>query len=245
MQIVGSLTQKLMGIATVHEMANGIVGGCFTVATESRETALALVTSGLGFTNIVTAVAYAWYESRELLVIDGQAEPTDLSRGAVRQRGIWEACGAEIVRPITRTSTTLMKPIGRADFAGMIKPGSTGRKGNVFIEIPLDIQASQYQGGARSPGDSVREASERPVPLHSDSDHALREMLDCLRQAKRLVILLDGIVDRNAAYAMADRFAEARIPPLRLISVAPTELTRETQRILDLSPRGELATFNR
>ena len=212
MHLVESLTRKLKGIATVHEMAAGIAAEYFNVVAAGREKALALVTSGPGLTNIVTAVAGAWYESRELLVIGGQVKTTDLSRGAVRQRGIWEACGAEIVRPITTTSTTLMKPIGPADFAEIIKLGSTGRKGPVFIEIPLDIQASHYDGEARSPDDAIQEASATPVPRDTDFDHTLREMLDCLRHAERPVILLGGGVDRNAAYALADRFAEARIP---------------------------------
>lgn len=88
MHLVESLTRKLKGIAAVHEVAAGIAAEYFNVVAEGREKALALVTSGPGLTNIVTAVAGAWYESRELLVIGGQVKTTDLSRGAVRQRGI-------------------------------------------------------------------------------------------------------------------------------------------------------------
>ena len=99
------------------------------------------MTAGPGLTNIITAMAGAYLESRELLVIGGQVKVADLARGEVRQRGIQEVDGVDIARPVTVSSKLMEKVVDQKTFAEWSQAGSTGRKGPVFIEIPLDIQA--------------------------------------------------------------------------------------------------------
>ena len=60
-------------IPVVHEVAAGIAAEYFNEMHLGSK-AFALVTAGPGLTNIVTAIAGAYLESRELLVIGGQVK---------------------------------------------------------------------------------------------------------------------------------------------------------------------------
>ena len=81
MHLTESLSRKLICIPVVNEVAAGIAVEYFNETSDSGAKALALVTAGPGLTNIVTAIAGAFLESRELLVIGGQAKTADLARG--------------------------------------------------------------------------------------------------------------------------------------------------------------------
>ena len=70
-------------IPTVHEVAAGIAVEYFNES-QGEGRAFALVTAGPGLTNIVTAIGGAWLESRELLVIGGQAKSSDLAGPTLR-----------------------------------------------------------------------------------------------------------------------------------------------------------------
>jgi acetolactate synthase I/II/III large subunit len=94
MDLVESLSRKLRGIPVVHEVAAGIAAEYFNVIADGKQRALALVTSGPGLTNAVIAIARAWLEGRELLVLGGQVKTADLSHGQIRQRGVQELCGS-------------------------------------------------------------------------------------------------------------------------------------------------------
>ena len=79
MHLLESCSRRLTCIPVVHEVAAGIAAEyCNEVHLGSK--AFALVTAGPGLTNIVTAIAGAFLESRELLVIGGQVKTADLAR---------------------------------------------------------------------------------------------------------------------------------------------------------------------
>ena len=100
MHLIESLSLKLDCRPVINEVAAGIAAEYFNESSGGKK-ALALVTAGPGLTNMVTAIAGAFLESRELLIIGGQAKTADLARGKLRQRGIQEIDGVSIVRSIT------------------------------------------------------------------------------------------------------------------------------------------------
>ena len=81
MHLIESLSKKLTCVPVIHEVAAGIAAEYFNETSDGAK-ALALVTAGPGLTNIVTAIAGAYLESRELLVIGGQVKTADLARGS-------------------------------------------------------------------------------------------------------------------------------------------------------------------
>ena len=119
MHLLDAARKRLRCVPFVHEVAAGIAAESFNEAmSPAGPRAFALVTAGPGLTNIVTAVAGAWLESRELLVVGGQVKSTDLARGEVRQRGIQEIDGVSIVAPVCVAAQRLEAPITMIDFAG-------------------------------------------------------------------------------------------------------------------------------
>ena len=73
MHLLESFSRKLDCRPTIHEVAAGVAVEYFNETSDSGR-ALALVTAGPGLTNIVSAIAGSYLESRELLVIGGQVK---------------------------------------------------------------------------------------------------------------------------------------------------------------------------
>ena len=130
-----------MCIPVVHEVAAGIAAEYFNELSDEGLRAFAMVTAGPGLTNIVTAIAGAYLESRELLVIGGQAKVSDLSRGLVPQIGHQEIDGTSIVNPITKYSILADRRLSKSEVTKITQISRNGRKGPVFIEMCLDISA--------------------------------------------------------------------------------------------------------
>ena len=207
MHMVESCSRKFKCIPVVHEVAAGIAVEYFNEVAGGPK-AFALVTAGPGLTNIVTAIAGAYLESRELLVIGGQVKVSDLSHGQVRQRGFQELDGVELARSITMVSRRLDHVIDQTTFAEWSQAGSVGRKGPVFLELPLDIQAAPVE----------REDLNWKAPYTAElvfqevKPETLQQIVSMVREAKRPVLLLGGGVSRKVAAEVTDRLAELGIP---------------------------------
>ncbi|WP_461168449.1 thiamine pyrophosphate-binding protein, partial [Uliginosibacterium sediminicola] len=80
MHLVESVSRAMPVVPVIHEVAAGIATEYFN-ETGDGQRAFSLITTGPGLTNIVTALAGAFMESRELLVIGGQVKTADLCRG--------------------------------------------------------------------------------------------------------------------------------------------------------------------
>ena len=206
MHLLESCSRRFKCIPVVHEVAAGIAAEYFNEVSTAGK-AFALVTAGPGLTNIVSAIAGAFLESRELLVLGGQAKIADLARGDVRQRGIQEINGVDIVRPITVRSVLMDEVMDRTAFANTVHSTSHGRKGPIFIEIPLDIQGRDV-----SPDSLNTEANPCTSSFDPVSTDTLDDLVRRLRDAKRPVLLIGGGVTRNTATALLDRLTEIGIP---------------------------------
>lgn len=208
MHLLESCSHRFTCIATVHEVAAGIAAEYFNEVSSSGSRAFALVTAGPGLTNVITAMAGAWLESRELLVIGGQVKTTDLARGQIRQRGIQEIDGVSIARPVAVTSTLIDKTIDQAEFVRLAESGSHGRKGPVFLEVPLDIQGAKVEPSTARTASGASAAESIPEVPERD----LLRIADMLKKAERPVMLIGGGVDRRTSEPLLDRLASLGIP---------------------------------
>ena len=144
MHLLESARTRMECIAVVHEVSAGIAAEYFNVANrESGKRAFALVTAGPGITNLVTAIGGAWLESRELLIVGGQARTEFLENTLVRQIGHQQIDGRAIIDPISKCSVTITKPISSKDLSDFCNISKSGRKGPVFLEICLDVTAME------------------------------------------------------------------------------------------------------
>ncbi len=204
MHLTESLSRYLTGVPVVHEVAAGIGAEYFNEIAEPGQRALALVTTGPGLTNIVTAVSGAWLESRELLVIGGQVKTTDLATGALRGRGIQEVNGVELMRSTTKASVQLRAPIGGLEFYDIVSQTWTPRKGPVFLEVPLDVQAATVE---------PEKIVIQPLPtLPTVSDLDLADIVARYNAARKPIILIGGGVDYATAKVLQDQLQAKRVP---------------------------------
>jgi acetolactate synthase-1/2/3 large subunit len=206
MHLLESCSRRFKCIPVVHEVAAGVAAEYFTLISNHGK-AFALVTAGPGLTNIVSAIAGAFLESHELLVLGGQVKVENLAREEVRQRGIQEVNGVEIVRPITVGACRLEAEVGRSAIANLLNAGATDRKGPVFIEIPLDIQGRVTE----HPGKECKGSSRIETVPEADPAQ-IEQMISRIRRAHRPVILIGGGITYETSSRLLDQLACLGIP---------------------------------
>ena len=109
--------------------------------------AMALVTSGPGATNAMTGVLCAWMESIPMLVISGQVrfETTVRSSGLnLRSMGIQEYDITKAAAAMTKYAVMIeRKEDVRYCAERALYEMMHGRKGPVWLDVPLDVQAAE------------------------------------------------------------------------------------------------------
>lgn len=143
-----TLEPRITAVPCHHEQACGIAAEAYGRVRESF--GVAMVTTGPGATNIVTPVAGAWIESVPLMVISGQVKTADRLRGRpLRQTGVQEVDIVPMVRHCTKYAVTLERPADvRREFERAVHEMLTGRRGPVWIDVPLDVQGAGVDDAA-------------------------------------------------------------------------------------------------
>jgi acetolactate synthase-1/2/3 large subunit len=216
MHLVESLGSqpRLEFICTLHEQAAVIAADAYSQCT--GQLGVALVTTGPGGTNAITGVAGAWLDSIPLLMLSGQVKRADLSVGkGVRQMGFQEIPIIELVKPITKYAVLVQDPRTiRYHLEKAAHLARNGRPGPVWIDIPLDIQASTIDPQTLEGFDPVKEG------LTSEPDcqglkEQVRLTLDILSRAQRPVLLAgNGIRLANALPEFEAVIRKLNIPVL-------------------------------
>ena len=208
MHMLASSNNHFHMVSVIHEVAAGIAVEYFN-ETNPKAKAFALVTAGPGLTNMVTAFAGAFLESRELLVIGGQVKTADLSRGMLRQRGIQEIDGVSIVKPVCCVAELLDQPVNLVQFRQLTQANVGGRKGPVFLEMPLDVQGKTIDRASLE--QPVAKLSHVPT-IPTASPEVITQLAQMIRQSKRPVLLLGGGVSRATCEELHDLFSEMYLP---------------------------------
>jgi acetolactate synthase-1/2/3 large subunit len=206
MHLLESASHKFTCIPVVHEVTAGIAAEYFNEAQlNSDQKAFALVTAGPGLTNIITAMAGAFLESRDLLVVGGQVKSSDLGNGSVRQSGIQEIDGMSLTKSLTVSQLQIKVPVPRSEVEAVVQAGLNGRKGPVFIEFCIDAQGSEFVDEISSVGAEEPVAGLLSTPLDA-------ELIELVLRAKRPVLLLGGGIRRSTAFALQRQLADLPIP---------------------------------
>jgi acetolactate synthase-1/2/3 large subunit len=189
MHLLNSVSSRFVCIPVVHEVTAGIAAEYFNEANlKSNEKAFVLVTAGPGLTNLVTAVAGAYLESRELLIVGGQVKSSDLKSPELRQNGIQEIDGVTLLESITIDRVRIDKPFKLDQLFTRVTPGNFVRKGPVFIEFCLDVQAYAEQ--------IFHEIEPKQIDLTPKLDES-SQIFERLEDYSRLVLLIGGGVTRQ------------------------------------------------
>ena len=133
---------KIEVVACLHEQAAAISAEAYSRISENI--GVAMVTTGPGATNAITAVAGAWIESVPLMIISGQCKKSDMLRDSpLRQKGVQEVDIVKMVKSITKFSKIVENPLEiRSILEEAYHIAKDGRAGPVWIDVPLDVQGT-------------------------------------------------------------------------------------------------------
>jgi acetolactate synthase-1/2/3 large subunit len=212
MHLLESARTRMECVAVVHEVSAGIAAEYFNVANRGKgKRAFAMVTAGPGITNLSTAIGGAWLESRELLVVGGQARTDFLSHPEVRQIGHQQIDGRSIVEPMSKLSMTVIEPLGLNELKNVTDFSRSGRKGPVFLEICLDITAMEVDKNALNAAPEHVKRLEPKIPTQFSSDEATK-FTELLKKSSRPLFLVGGGLDFQAFVKILPQLSQLGIP---------------------------------
>jgi len=182
--------KALEPVCNSHEQASAICAEAYAKATNSL--GVAMVTTGPGGTNAVTGVAGAWLDSTPVLFISGQVKRPDRMFDAegkplgMRQLGVQEVDIVSIVHPITKYAVTVLDPNTiRYHMEKAVYLAQTGRPGPVWIDVPLDVQASPLEDASALAGFNPAEPGESGMESSADLKAQVRQTIVELNQSER------------------------------------------------------------
>ena len=224
-------------ICNHHEQASAMAAE--TYARIANNLGVASVTTGPGGTNAVTGVAGAWLDSTPCLFISGQVKRSDLIGNlGVRQNGVQEVDIVSIVKPITKYAVIIMDPNSiRYHMEKAVYLAKSGRPGPVWIDIPLDVQASIIE-------DAQLEAFSRESPdiLFNNITDLVARTISLLNISERPILFIgNGVRLSGAITDTIELIDKIKIPVL--LTWPALDMLPETHELLvgrpgPVAPRG-------
>lgn len=236
----------LKPVCVHHEQSASFAAIAYSAQTNGI--GVCLVSTGCASTNVITGVLSAWQDQIPLFVISGQNylhETTRYTGKKVRTFGQQEADIISIVEPITQyahmvsSKDEIVHVMGKA-----LACAHMGRKGPVWIDVPLDVQSAHIDLGKMDT--STFEAPE--LPRASDKD--IETVLRFLRSCERPVVLLGSGVKLSGAQKDFVEFIEAWRLPVTYAASAPDtygsvqELSLGSVGMMGCSRSGNFAVQN-
>lgn len=186
-----ALNNNIKKVFNHHEQASAMAAEAY--ARISGKMAAVCVTSGPGATNAITGVMGCWQDSLPMLVLSGQVRydvSIPQSGLDLRYRGIQEFDIVHSVANMTKYTKMITDPLSvRFEIEKAIAIATSGRRGPVWLDIPLNIQSALVEED-----DLYDEDYEVDLP-HIDNDEII-EVFEKLKNSKRPVVLAgNGIVN--------------------------------------------------
>ncbi len=187
-----------------HEQASAIAAESY--ARLNNSIAALCVTTGPGGTNAITGVVGGWLDSIPMFVISGQVRYDTTARYAsnftdglpLRAVGDQEFDITKSVGCMCKYAEMLEKP---EDIRYMLEKAwhlaNTGRKGPVWIDIPVNYQGMTIETDGLRGYDSSEDDALLPPEV---SEETVNEIIELLRNAKRPVIYAGGGIRLSGGY---------------------------------------------
>lgn len=194
-------------IANYHEQASAMAAEGYGRINSTP--ALVLVTNGPGSSNTVTGVVGAYQDSIPMIIISGQV-PTSQTLSTqpnLRQLGVQELDIIKVVNSVTKYShqvteaNSIKYHLDKAYFECM-----SGRKGPVWLDIPLDIQSSTVETDELI-------GYEPTLPNYPSYD--INQILDLISKSQRpLIVTGNGIHSSHTEDVFQKLVAKLQIPAI-------------------------------
>ena len=201
--------KELKSISVHHEQSAAYAAVAY--ADYTGKPGACLVSTGCAGTNAITGVLNAWQDGIPCVFISGQnklQETTRYTGVPIRTYGQQEADIIPIVESITKHAVMITDPKQIVyEMEKALYLAQNGRKGPVWIDIPLDVQNMRIR-----PSELKHYKIENEIkyePLTEDIDY----ILDALSKAKRPVILIgSGVRSAEAIEEFHDFIDKNQIP---------------------------------
>lgn len=207
----------IQGISVHHEQAGAYAATAYAQMNENA--GACLVSTGCGATNALTGVLCAWQDSVPCIFISGQnmLEETVRYTGLpIRTYGSQEADIISMVQSVTKYAVMVTDANEIAyELDKALYLMKNGRKGPVWIDVPLDIQNARIEPSELK----------RYIPSTKETDTELKKKVQhlCaeLSQAKRPVILIgNGVRLAGAIKELTEVVEKLEIPVVYAPSAA-------------------------
>ncbi|MGP8199568.1 MAG: thiamine pyrophosphate-binding protein [Limisphaerales bacterium] len=195
---------RLKYVCCHHEQACAMAAEGY--ARVAHKPAIVHITAGPGAINTLNGVFGAYTDSVPMIVISGQGKRETLvstyNTPQLRQLGDQELDIAPMVKGITKYAVSVRDPLTiRYHLERAAHLAVSGRPGPTWLEIPVDVQATQIDPAAQKGYDPA----EDPVP----ADAALlrrqcAEVAQRLAKAERPVVLIGSGLHISGAYKEFD-----------------------------------------
>src|SRR5215470_14476635 len=198
--------------ANLHEQAAAIAAEAWAKVT--NDLAVCMTTAGPGGTNAITGLAGAWLDSSPVVFLSGQVKRADLKgKSGVRMLGVQEIDIVSMVSPITKYAVTVIEPESiRFHLEKAIHLARQPRRGPVWLDLPLDIQASQVEPAGMKgfePESAESAWNERELPAK------VADLMQLLAEAERPVLVAgSGIRLAGAIDEFEELITRLEIPVL-------------------------------
>ena len=198
--------KRLKPICMLHEQACSIAAEAYARISESF--GVCVVTSGPGSTNAITGLVGAWLDGTPVIFISGQAKRADLVNNQnIRQFGIQEVNIVNIVKSVTKYAVQIQDPemiLYELEKATAI--AKDGKPGPVWIDVPLDVQASKVE-------EKKLRHYKVVFPSFECKNRDILETIKLLNESKRPLLLLGhGIRLANAIPEMNRLIKKLHVP---------------------------------
>lgn len=171
---------------------------------------ICLVTIGPGATNAITGVAQAYLDSSPMFVISGQVNSKLLRyemETGIRQHGTQSIDLKPLVSSITKYFAAIIDPneivyeMDRAYYEAM-----NGRKGPVWIDVPVDIQNRQI--------DNIEHKWTYPeTKIYDDNILNIKKVAELIENSKKPLIMAGyGIRSADAVLELNELCEKSQIP---------------------------------
>jgi acetolactate synthase-1/2/3 large subunit len=222
MYLVDSLhrSKAIKSWPLLHEQSVGIAAEAYSQFNNTL--GVALVTTGPGGTNALTACAAAWLDSTPVLFLSGQVKTTDSAdQYGVRQLGFQEIPITEMVRTITKAAVRVSQLAELPqNLSELISIAQSGRPGPVWLDIPLDIQSSQVD---YAPLEKI-EVSQSKLAI---SDTLVENILEEWKLAERPILMLGNGIRLSGGLELIKELMQESLTPILLTWKALDFLSEE------------------
>ena len=173
----------------------------------SGKVGVAVVTSGPGATNLITGIATAFADSIPLVCITGQVDSGLMGSDVFQEVDVSGACESFVkFSYIVRKASDVPRIMKEA-----FHIASTGRKGPVLIDIPIDVQKAESRKFAYPETVSIRTYK----PTVTGHAVQIKRVIKELQRAKRPIICVGGGVHLSSgAKEEVRRFVEEKDIPV-------------------------------